>query len=71
MPKDKLSIEVDVEKLGVCTRHDLHNVRQIRAVHRIDHEGDPAGFLKAKGALSPHPDGLSPEEQVRRMRDAS
>jgi len=23
MPKDKLSIEVDVEKLGVCTRHDL------------------------------------------------
>jgi len=29
MPKDKLSIEVDVEKLGVCTRHDLFRGNEI------------------------------------------
>jgi len=44
------------------------NVRKIEAVDFLT--GDPQGFQRARGMLPADPEGLSPEERIRRMRDA-
>jgi len=44
------------------------NVRKIESLELL--AGDPQGYRRARGALKPDPEGLSPEERIRRMRDA-
>lgn len=45
------------------------SVRKIMAIHKIEDEGTAHGYRRARGAWGSHE--LSPEERIRRLRDAT
>lgn len=59
---------------GIVTRDPINgrplNVRSVNRVTLV-HEAPPDGYMKARGALHPTQDALSPEDSIRRIRDAA
>jgi hypothetical protein len=46
------------------------SIRKVTNIEVIEDEGEPGGYRRARGAVPVGPDGLSPEEAIRRLRDA-
>jgi hypothetical protein len=45
-------------------------IRKVTNIEVVENEGEPGGYRRARGAVPVGPDGLSPEEAIRRLRDA-
>jgi hypothetical protein len=46
------------------------SIRKVANIEVIEDEGEPGGYRRTRGAVPVGPDGLSPEEAIRRLRDA-